>query len=83
MAKRHFRILIQTEEVVVRRSETTPTFTWCRECKGETRMMTVTQAALLCQVDHNAIRERIHRGELHVSQTPAGVILICMQSLGI
>lgn len=81
MGRRHTKIIIETEEVVVARILEKPIVAWCPECKAETQKLTVTQAARLCQVDQNTIRERVHRGKLHVSETPAGALLICLSSL--
>lgn len=82
MVRRYTKIVIETEEVVIARIVEKPIVAWCRECKAETQKLTVVQAARLCHVDQNTIRDRVHSGKLHVSETPAGALLICLSSLG-
>jgi hypothetical protein len=72
---------MESEEVVVARILEKPIVAWCPECKAETQKLTMTQAARLYQVDQNIIREKVHSGKLHVSETPAGGLLICLRSL--
>jgi hypothetical protein len=80
MEKRHTKILIEKDEVVVWRAAK-PIVAWCKECQTETQKVTTIQAALLFQVDQNAIWERIQSGELHVSEMSAAGLLICLNSL--
>ena len=81
MNKRHTKILIETEEVVVVRNAAKPIVSWCPKCRRQTQKVTTVQAALLYRVDQNRIEEWIQSGHLHVSQTPAGSPLICLTSL--
>jgi hypothetical protein len=81
LTKRHTKILIQKDEVVVWRLAAKPAIAWCPKCQRETRMVTPMQAALLCQVDQSRIQEWIQSGALHVSETPSYGLLICLTSL--
>ena len=80
MEKRHTKILIEKDEVVLLRAAK-PIVAWCKECQRETQKVTTIQAALLCQADQNAIWERIQSRELHVSEMPTAGLLICLNSL--
>ena len=80
MQKRHTKILIEKDEVVLLRAAK-PIIAWCKECQRETQKVTTIQAALLCQVDHDAIGERIQSRKLHVSEMPTAGVLICLNSL--
>lgn len=82
MGRRYTKIIIETEEVVVARLVEKPILAWCPVCKAETQKVTAIQAALLCEVDRSVIQKRIHSQQLHVSETPAGDLLICLRSLG-
>jgi hypothetical protein len=82
LGKRRTRILIETEEILVSRKGAKSIVTWCRECQAETMKVTVLQAALLCQVDQSSMQAWIQGGQLHVSQTAEGDLLICVAALG-
>lgn len=82
MGKRRTRILIETDEILIARNTANPIVGWCPECQAETEKLTAIQAALLCGVDRNAIEDRIHSRQLHVSETPEWGLLICLASLG-
>jgi hypothetical protein len=81
VTKRHTRILIEKDEVVVWRRPAKPAAAWCSKCQRETQMVTPMQAALLCQVDQSRIKEWIQRGALHVSEAASSGLLICLKSL--
>lgn len=81
MIKRHTRILIKEDEVLVWRCSTKPAIAWCPKCQRETQMVTAMQAALLRQVDQNRIHEWIQSEALHASEIPEHGLLICLISL--
>lgn len=81
MGRRHTKIIIETEEVLVARTEAKPTVAWCPACQRETQNVTEIQAALLRHVDQNTIQEWIQGGQLHVSDAPEGGLVICLMSL--
>lgn len=81
MGRRHTKIIIETGEILVARIEAKPIVAWCPACQTETRNVTQIQAALLCHVDQNTIREWIQSGHLHVSDSPEGGLVICLASL--
>jgi hypothetical protein len=81
MEKRHTKILIEKDEIVVWRRAAKPVVAWCPQCQRETETVTAMQAALLRQVDESRIQEWIHSGHLHASHTSAYGLLICLNSL--
>jgi hypothetical protein len=81
VGRRHIKIIIETEEVLVARIEAKPIVAWCPKCQTETRKVTPIHAALLCHVDQNTIREWIQGGQAHAVETPDRGLLICLASL--
>jgi hypothetical protein len=54
---------------------------WCEECAEEVRMVTADDAAILASVSSRAIFHLIEARELHFTETPDGMVFICLNSL--
>jgi hypothetical protein len=81
LGKRRARITIEVEEIVVARRTARPLLARCPKCEAETEMVTLSQAALIHNVDRSAMREWMLSGQLHVLETSEHGLLICVKSL--
>ena len=81
MQKRHTKIVIERDEVVVWRRAPQPIVAWCPECQRKTQTITAMQVAESCQVDQSRIQEWIQSGRVHGRQTPEHGLVICLNSL--
>ncbi len=75
---RRIEIAIETERVLsISRRFTT----WCAACADLTVMVRVDEAAALAGVSSRTVYWRMETGQLHVTETPEGLRLICLNSL--
>ena len=89
MSKKITSIIVETEQIVVRRSRfRSPAHppaqvieTWCDDCSTFARMVTPEQAALLTRISARTIYRRAEAGELHFAETAEGLFFICLDSL--
>lgn len=56
---------------------------WCTSCSRPVEMLSVDDAALVAQVNSVTIFRWAIAGDLHSSETPDGLLLICPNSLGV
>lgn len=79
--KTRTEITFEMDRIIVlsrpRRSE------WCSSCARPVEMLSVNDAALVAQVNSVTIFRWAIAGELHSSESPDGLLLICPNSLGI
>ena len=54
----------------------------CTACGGESRMVTVDEAAVIARVNSLAVYRLVEAGALHFTETTAGALLVCATSLG-
>ena len=75
------RITFETERLLVisRRLNLTAL---CSGCGGQSRMVTVDEAAVRARVNSLAIYRLVEAGALHFTETTAGGLLVCATSLG-
>ena len=75
---KRIEITIETDRVLsISRRFTT----WCAACADLTVMVRVDEAAALAGVNERTIYWRMETGQLHCTETPAGLRLICLNSL--
>lgn len=53
---------------------------WCSTCARPVEMLSVDEAALIAQVNSRTIFRWAESGDLHTSETAAGLLLICPHS---
>lgn len=53
----------------------------CEPCGGQVRMVTADVAAILSGVSPRSIYRRVETGEVHYTETPDGLLLICANSI--
>lgn len=76
-------ITIETESVVVVSRGKVSVSSWCHQCGARTKMITVDQAATLAQVTSRMIYRWAEGSKLHFTETSAGHLLICAESIQI
>lgn len=81
MAKRTTRITVETHSLTILRTRGHASAMWCAECGAETRTVTTVQAACICSATERTIFRLVESGRLHFRETPAGELLICVESL--
>jgi hypothetical protein len=79
--KRRTDIMVETDQVLVIRQQRSLTQTWCQGCAEQVKMVTVEQAAAVAGVSLRAIFRRVEAGKLHFTETPDGLLFICLNSL--
>ena len=75
---RRIEITIETDRVL---SISRRFAAWCAACADLTAMVRVDEAAALAGVSERTICWRMEAGQLHCTETPAGLRLICLNSL--
>ena len=81
--KTRTEITVETERIVIipRRSHTEAVKAWCDGCSAFVRMLTPEAAAVLVNVSTRTIYRLVEARELHFTETPEGMLLICPDSL--
>jgi len=75
---RKIEITIETDRVL---SISRRFATWCAACADLTIMVRVDEAAALAGVSARTVYWRMETGQLHCTETPEGLQLICLNSL--
>ena len=75
---RRIEITIETDQVL---SISRRFATWCGACADLTVMVRVDEAAALAGVNERTVYWRMETGQLHCTETPTGLQLICLNSL--
>ena len=60
-----------------------PRTVWCRNCSRQVEMLSVDDAAILARVSSRTIFRWAESGVVHSTETPEGLLLICLNSLNI
>ena len=79
--KRRTEITIETRRVLLIRRPRGSERAWCPECAADLRMITPEEAAILTKVSSRTIFRWVEADRLHFSETPGGLLLICLESL--
>lgn len=79
--KKRTTITIETRQVQIIRRHMKTVQARCHECSASVPMLTPEEAAVLAQITSRTIRLLVEAGELHFTETPEGVPLICLNSL--
>jgi hypothetical protein len=74
------KITIERERLLVLRHEH-EVEAWCEQCSARVRMIRPAEAAALADVSDRTIFRQIESRRLHFSESPAGAVLICLNSL--
>ncbi|MEK6287138.1 MAG: hypothetical protein AABO57_15465 [Acidobacteriota bacterium] len=79
--KKRTEIRLDIEETVVLRRYASPALAWCAGCAAMARMVSVDEAAAVAGTSARSIYRATERGEIHFSETPAGRLCVCLDSL--
>ena len=79
MAKRT-TITIETDSLLILRGRNSKR-AWCHLCAAEGEMIALENAGVISNLERPALEEWLNSGELHRSQAPDGLALICLNSL--
>ncbi len=80
-ARRITEITVQTEEsFILHRSSGSPPAS-CAQCGAVAPLVTPEEAAVLLDVAVRTIYREVEAGQLHFEETPAGSVLVCLNSL--
>lgn len=74
-------ITIETDEFLMPRTLPQPRLIWCAACAREAKMVTPQEAAAIAGVTERAIYRWLEAGKVHFTETPSGLLLICLDSL--
>ena len=81
--KRIIEINIETEEFYLLRGSRSQVAAWCAQCAADVRMVTADEAAAVTHVSSRTIYALVEDGKIHFTETPAGSLLVCLDSLAI
>lgn len=79
--KRKREFYVERERRVTIRFGNTATEQFCAVCNGESRFVTIDEAAIICGTNRLSIFRLIESLKLHSAETPAGRLLVCLASL--
>jgi len=74
-------IRVETDEVFVIRGPGRPVVAGCAECGGAAAMVTPNEASRLTGVSCREVSRRVEAGRVHFTETTAGLLFICINSL--
>ena len=74
-------ITIRTEEVLIIRASRGASRTLCRECSGETLMVTPDEAMALTGGSAREIYRGVEAGLVHYTEISGGALLVCPDSI--
>jgi hypothetical protein len=80
MKKKRTEITIETERMLFV-SSPKRVVTWCAACGARADMVPVDEAAILARVNSRTIYRWVEAEQLHSSETPQGLLLVCLNSL--
>jgi hypothetical protein len=80
--KRETEITIETDEItIIRVSRRQTTIVFCPVCRALLRHFSVARAAAFLKISETAIFRLVEGGQVHSTETAAGALLICGNSL--
>ncbi|HJQ22817.1 MAG TPA: hypothetical protein VKA60_02800 [Blastocatellia bacterium] len=75
------RITVETERLLVISRKRNAATSWCEACGEATRMIGLDEAGSVSGHSQRQIVRLVEAGHLHFSESPHGVLLICLNSL--
>jgi hypothetical protein len=79
--RRTTEVTVETRQVTVIRRRQPTAHAWCAACAAVVEMVTAEQAAILMSQSVRAIYRELERGRLHFSETAAGGVRLCLNSV--
>jgi hypothetical protein len=81
MKKRRVEMVVETHRIWIVRQPGLPAPAWCSECARTVRMVTADEAAGIVRQSTRIIYHWVETRRLHYRETPAGSVLVCLDSL--
>ena len=81
--KRRIEISVERNEFLIIKRPETLLPRWCESCAGTVVMVTPEEAAVVAGVSWRTISQRVEEGRVHFTETPDGLLLICINSLSL
>ncbi len=79
--QRKTTITVEQQEILVLRRRRRVTQRWCDGCAQQVEMLSPEQAVAVVGRSARAIYRQIEAGQLHFTETPEGLVWICLNSL--
>ncbi|HVF88151.1 MAG TPA: hypothetical protein VM866_11200 [Pyrinomonadaceae bacterium] len=79
--KRRIEIILETEQFFFIRGNTPRRLRWCEKCASDVEMMRPEEASLVSRQNRRAIYRGVEAGRVHFTETPEGLLLVCMDSV--
>jgi hypothetical protein len=79
--RRRTEITIETHQSLVVRSSRRLVGTQCAECAGHSWLVSPEEAAAFAGVKLRTIFHWVEANRIHFAETPAGLVLVCLNSL--
>jgi hypothetical protein len=79
--QRKTTITVEQREITVLRRRRRVTQQWCDACAQQVEMLNPEQAAAVVSRSVRTIYRQIEAGQLHFSETPEGLVWVCLNSL--
>jgi len=79
--QRKTTITVEQQEILVLRRRRRVTQRWCDACAQQVERLSPEQAVAVVGRSARAIYWQIEAGQLHFSETPEGLVWICLNSL--
>ena len=80
MKKRRIVITRETDELFVIKIASHSREAWCPQCAASVRMLTPEMTTAVTGLSARTIFRLVEAGQLHFTETPGGVLLICLNS---
>jgi putative AbiEi antitoxin of type IV toxin-antitoxin system len=77
--RRRIEITVETDERFIVKGLGGSLPAWCPECAGQ--VITPQEAVAVAGISSRAIHRLVESGAVHFTETPEGVLLICLSSL--
>ena len=81
MKMKRTEITIETHRVLVIRRPKSSFLAWCTACAEQSQMITPAEAVVLARVSTRTIYRWIESEKLHFTETPDGLLPVCLNSL--
>jgi len=79
--KRRIEISVEGNEFLIIKRPETLLAKWCESCEGTVLMVTPEEARVIAGVSWRTISQWVESGRVHFTETPEGLLLICINSL--
>ena len=83
MKKRRIVITRETDELLVVRAPARSGKAWCPECAAHVWMLAPEAATAVTGLSARAIYRLVEAGQIHFTETPDGLLLVCPDSFAL